>query len=172
MATEILSALEYKERRGLHQDLDPEVVSFIAAANALILKQLNWQVEENGAEFIEILKGRDRYFINNLSATKIKSLTLLTDSSTNHADKCYILDSGRLYISKSLAPGMYKIEYDAESTTWPEDLKLAVALTVEYWEKQEYRNAKSFGGESVTFMSQTVGLPKHVMTIVNSNRII
>ncbi len=172
MATEILSEAEYMEMRNLPQALDSEVKSFLAAANALILNQLNWAIKEEGTEFIEVFKGRDRYFIDNLQATKISEFHIVTDPTNNMASHCHILDSGRLYLSPSVPAGMYKIKYDADTVEWPEDLKLAVALTVEYWEKHEYRNSRSFGGESITFMNQVTGLPKHIMTIVNSHRII
>ncbi|QPB12135.1 hypothetical protein [Providencia phage PSTCR5] len=172
MATEILSEAEYMEMRNLPQALDSEVKSYLAAANALILNQLNWSVSEEGTEFLEVFNRRDRYFINNLQATKISKFHIITDPSNNMADRCHILDSGRLYISPPVPSGMYKITYDADTIEWAQDLKLAVALTVEYWEKHEYRNSRSFGGENITFMNQITGLPKHIMTIVNSHRII
>lgn len=169
---EILTEAEYKEMQGLSKPLESDVKAFLAAANSLILNQLNWAVADNGAEFIEVFKGRTKYFINNLAATKVSKFHMVTDPENNMASRCYLLDAGGLMISPPVPDGMYRIEYEANEEDWPQDLKLAVMLTVEYWEKHEYRNSRSFGGENITFMNQTVGLPKHVMTIVNSHRII
>lgn len=169
---EILTEAEYKEMQNLSKPLESDVKAFLAAANSLILNQLNWATGENGVEFIEVFKGRDKYFIDNLAATKISKFSPITDPENNMASRCHIVGTGGILISPPVPAGTYKIEYDANAVTWSEDLKLAVMLTVEYWEKHEYRNSRSFGGENITFMNQTVGLPKHVMTIVNSHRII
>lgn len=169
---EILSEAEYKEMQNLSKPLESDIKSFLVAANSLILNQLNWAVADNGTEFIEVFKNRTKYFINNLAAKKVSKFYQVLDPSNDMAERCHILDVGALLVSPPVPEGTYKIEYEAENVEWPQDLKLAVMLTVEYWEKHEYRNSRSFGGESVTFMNQTVGLPKHVMTIVNSHRII
>lgn len=170
---EILSKEEYAKiyapAKGV---LNEEVTQLLASANALILGQLNWDIKEDSGEFIDIFEGRNKYFINNLTTTKIKSFTNVTSPGSEFADRCHLIGSGRILISPPVPKGTYKITFDAEATEWPEDLKLAVALTVRYWEKQEYRNDKSFGGESISFMSQNTGLPKHIMTIVNMHRIV
>jgi hypothetical protein len=52
----------------------------------------------------------------------------------------------------------------------PEDLKLAACLLVDHWHKQDYRQAKTIGGETITFNSTKSGIPEHIRTIVEVYR--
>ena len=52
----------------------------------------------------------------------------------------------------------------------PEDLKLAACMLVDHWHKQDYRQAKTIGGETVTFNSTKSGIPEHIRTIIEVYR--
>lgn len=167
---EILTKEEYRLMKGLKKpDLDSGEEEILLAANETILNQLNWEIRDNSTN-INITSGRKRYFTTFEGATKISKLFNVFDPETDYANTAIIDKTGTVTLKNSIPTGMYTLEVDMDNIVWSHDLKLAVKLLTDYWFKQEYRNSKTFGGETVSYTTQATGLPKHIMTIINSHR--
>lgn len=171
---EFLTIEDYKKFIGSKKpDIDETTKQYILSANAAITAYLNYPT--NTSETISVYRNRTVYFLENPLITQITSIIRVGDpiygpSEPVSPTSYFLQDSGKLVFTSSLPDGYYIINYNESDFTVTEDLKLAAFMLVQYWEKAEYRDSKSFGGETVGFTTQSTGMPKHIRTILELYR--
>lgn len=166
---EILTLEDYRTLAGLKRpEVDEKVVALIAAANAHIFKYLNIDVSDSVN--IQVRKSRDTYFLDAIFANNIESITPLNSTESISESSYFLQAPGTLKFTAIPAEGWYSVKTVSTDFTPTDDLKTAVFLLVQYWDKNEYRNSRTFGGETTAFTSQNTGMPKHIRTILELYR--
>lgn len=168
--------LTYEEYQTLSElkkpTLDNVTKQYIDAANAHITAWLNW--DDSTSQVIRVISTRDTYFLDNVQASAILSVNRYgTTDNPIDPSNYYLQKPGQLVFINIPSNGVYTVEVvpsDITGSTVGKDLKTAAILLVNYWSKNEYRNSKTFGGETVTFTTQSTGMPKHIRTILELYR--
>lgn len=155
-------------------EIEDEVKALIDAANAHVTAWLN--IDEAATQIIQVTANRNTYFLEGITASGITYIRPMgaTDDSYDLSPSSYFLQPpGILTFLSQPSPGYYTVAIEYPYTdpyTVDKDIKMAVYLLVVYWHKQEYRDSKSFGGETVAFTNQNTGMPKHIRTILELHR--
>lgn len=168
---EILTNDKYRVLIGAKRpEIDPKIEALITAANAHITAYLN--ISDKTKEYLRVFPNRATYFLKNTNATAIKSIKARGADDSTEFDYPYFLDEvGTLVFDGNIPPaGVYEIEFEASNFEISEDLVQAAFLLVSYWDKEDFRDSRTFGGETTAFTSQATGMPKHIRTILELHR--
>lgn len=172
---EFLTYDDYKTYANLKQpDIAPDVKVLIDAANAHVSAWLN--ITEDASETIQVLSTRNTYFLSGISANSIsyiRPMTATDDTYDLDPSTYFLKPPGTLTFIVIPPAGYYNVALDfatSDPTTVTQDIKNAVYMLVNYWAKSEYRDSRSFGGETVAFTTQATGMPKHIRTILELYR--
>lgn len=146
------------------------VKAYIDAANQHVTMWLN--IEEDEDQIIQVNANRNMYFLDSITATGITSITPLNSTEVIDPSNYFYQKPGKLTFINIPPAGYYtvKVSFDTTGTDVQADIKTAVFLLTQYWVKQDFRDSKSFGGETVAFTSQNTGMPKHIRTILELYR--
>lgn len=168
---EIITVEDYRKFADLKQPtVSSQITMQIASANVLITSAMGYSnVVSDNEDILYAKPARTKYFLSSPSASKITSAT---HSTLGNVMSSLTLRKGGIVLA---APGMSAgdliIEYeDGGMTTIPDDLKLAACMLVEFWNKQGYRESRTFGGETVQFNTRKSGIPEHIRTIIELYR--
>ena len=166
---EILTEDDYRIYAGLKRpEVDPKVQQLIKAANAHVIKYLN--IETSPISKIQVNRNRDTYFLDAIEATSIASVTRMGSTEPVDMGSYFLQAPGVLVFTTIPIEGWYTVVTDSDPLAVTDDLKTAVYLLVQYWDKNEYRDSRTFGGETVAFTNQNTGMPKHIRTILELYR--
>ncbi|CCI88565.1 head-tail adaptor [Yersinia phage phiR2-01] len=167
---EIITTEDYRLYGNLKRpETESQIEMMIAAANTLITSLLGMDDADAVDQLITTKPARKKYFLSSPSATSITKMTI-NDSEIDAAQ--YKLYSDGVILLKFAPPNGYMdVEYTQGGfNPMPEDLKLAACMLVDHWAKQDYRQAKTIGGETVTFNNTKSGIPEHIRTIIEVYR--
>lgn len=150
-------------------DMETQVEMMIKAANTLITSLLGMDDADAVDQLITTKPSRRKYFLSSPSATSITKMTINENEIGPEQFKLY--SDGVILLKFNPPEGYMDVEYTQGGfNPMPEDLKLAACLLVDHWHKQDYRQAKTIGGETITFNSTKSGIPEHIRTIVEVYR--
>lgn len=166
---EFITEADYIRIQGLQRpDISSSTKAFILAANSFVTDWLNF---ESDSGTIELFNNRVKYFLSP-GVSSIDSITDLNGIPVNTSVYTYLGD-GVLYFTSTPPAGMYRISVTTGSFnggTVPDSIKQAVVMLVEHWEKKDYRESRSFGGETVQMTTKTTGIPSHIRSILELYR--
>lgn len=165
----ILSEEEYKKFMELKKPLEAHVRAALVAANDTVAKTLNRS--GTGSALLSIRESRDTYFIDEVTDVDITSITKVGSTFELKGNAVYV-GNGKIIFTIVPPTGNYIVKYTAKGEEYSDNIKHAVALLVDYWVSKDYRTAKSIGSESVSFTIQSTGLPKHIRTLLDLERIL
>lgn len=168
---EIITIDDYRDYAGLKQPgVTGELALQIKSANALITSAMGYSNAVTGNEDILYTKpARTKYFLSSPSASKITKAT--HETMGDITSSLNLRQGGVILAPRNLPAGDLVVEYeDGGMLTIPDDLKLAAILLVEHWNKKDYRESRTFGGETVQFNSRKSGIPEHIRTIIELYR--
>lgn len=167
---QIITAEDYRLYGGLKRpELESGVEMMIPAANALITSLLGMDDADAVDQLINTKPTRRKYFLSSPSATQVTRMTINEQDVDPTQYKLY--SGGIILLSFSPPNGYMDVEYTQGGfNPMPEDLKLAACMLVDHWHKQDYRQAKTIGGETVTYNNTKSGVPEHIRTIIEVYR--
>lgn len=170
---ELLTHDDYRKLAGLKRpEIDPKIEMLIAAANAHVTAYLNYT--DKTTEYINVTRNRNTYFLDSVLADGIISVTRRKSPDQTYepvySSDYFLEDGGKLVFDIVPPAGYYEVVLSNGELTVTDDIKNAVFMLVNYWDKNEYRDSRNFGGESVTFTTQNTGMPKHIRTILELYR--
>lgn len=163
---EFLSVEDYRKLNNLSRpEIEQDVVANIKAANAFVTRWLNFTEED---EYFEIYPNRNKYFLS----PNVSAVTELRDLDNNLVTGYTFIGNGTIYFPRPPTVGMM-VKATATYgtfTTVPDDIKSAVNMLVQYWQKKEYLESRTFGGETSQFTTKTTGIPTHIRSILELYR--
>lgn len=167
---QIITAEDYRLYGGLKRpELESGVEMMITAANALITSLLGMDDADAVDQLINTKPTRRKYFLSSPSATSVTKVTINDNEIDPEQYKLY--SDGIILLKFNPPEGYMDVTYTQGGfNPIPEDLKLAACMLVDHWHKQDYRQAKTIGGETVTFNSTKSGIPEHIRTIIEVYR--
>ena len=169
---EFIDSDDWRAYGGLKRpDLEPGVDMMIPAANALMTQLLGMDSSASTTDLLPTKTARRKYFMSNPGPNLITNMEINGTEIDPTTYKVY--NDGSILLSFSPQPGYMEVTYTPASfTTVPEDLKLAACLLVDFWVKQDYRESRTIGGETVQYNTRKSGIPEHIRTIIEVYRIL
>lgn len=160
----------WREYGGLNRpDVAPGVDLKIKAANALMLQLLGIDPSASALDVLDTKPARKKYFLSSPGANTVTSLTI-NDSLIDPA-QYKVYPDGTIILKFSPPVGYMEVAYVATGfTTVPDDLVLAGCMLVDFWVKQDYRESRTIGGETVQYNTRKSGVPEHIRTIIEVYR--
>jgi hypothetical protein len=141
----------------------------IKAANALITSALGISSDTTGEDLLDVRPARTKYFLSSPTISTITDIERISGPGGLPAYRLF--KGGILMFSSPPDAGTINVSYDdAGIGEIGPDLKLAGCMLVEHWNKREYRESKTFGGETMQFNSTKSGIPEHIRTIIELYR--
>lgn len=186
-----ITVQEYKDFAGVTANRDdPRITLLIDSATSAIENYLGYSLgTDDQTERILTKAGRITYFLNstNLSVVGVnfrRTTAGLPALNRDLEDTEYFVDSANGSITL-LDPnniggpavpvsdnGVLTINYNQDTDTVPDDIKLAAMLLVQYYFKNQYNQESiSAGGQSVTFIGGR-NFPPHVTSLLNLHRLL
>ena len=161
---------DWREYGGLKRpDVEPGVEMKIAAANALMNQLLGMDTAATTTDLLPTKPARVKYFMSSPGQNLVTDMTINGVEIAPEQYKVYA--DGTIFLKFSPAAGYMEVTYTAAGfTTVPADLKLAGCLLVDFWVKQDYRESRTIGGETVQFNTRKSGVPEHIRTIIEVYR--
>lgn len=161
---------DWRDYGGLKRpDVEPGVPMMIAAANALMNQLLGMDTADATVDLLPTKPARRKYFMSSPGANTVTSL-LINDSAID-PEQYKVYPDGSILLKFDPPEGYMEINYVATGfTTVPDDLKLAGCLLVDFWVKQDYRESRTIGGETVQYNTRKSGVPEHIRTIIEVYR--
>lgn len=167
---EFMTDNDWRTYGGLKRpDLESNVPMLIKAANALITQLLGIDDNDNVTDVLPTKPARKKYFLSSPVPSTINKLTINEREVDSSSYKNY--PDGTLLLKFSPPEGYMEVEYTQTGfTKIPDDLVLAACFLVDHWVKKDYRESRTFGGETVSFNSTKSGVPEHIRTIIEVYR--
>ncbi|APT41142.1 hypothetical protein vBKpnAMK4_00011 [Klebsiella phage vB_Kpn_AM_K4] len=150
-------------------DLESNIPMLIKAANALITQLLGIDDTANVVDVLPTKPARKKYFLSSPVPSTITKITINDQEIDKSQYKNY--PDGTLLLKFSPPEGYMEVEFTQTGfTSIPDDLVLAACFLVDHWVKKDYRESRTFGGETVTFNTTKSGVPEHIRTIIEVYR--
>lgn len=167
---EFITLDDWKTYAGLNKPtVDSSVPGFISAANALVTQLLGLDDSPSTVDLLPTRPSRVKYFMSSPGPNVVTNLKI-NDVDVDPASFTVYPD-GTIFLKFPPATGYMEVTYTpAAYTTIPEDLKLATLLMVDHWFKQDYRESRTIGGETVQYNTRKSGIPEHIRTIIEVHR--
>lgn len=168
---EFITADDYKIYADLKKpDVESSIKAMIKAANALVTQLLGYDDSSIVTDLLNAKPARRKYFLTSPTAAKIISLKI-NDRLIENPEQYQLYSGGILLLKFTPTEGFMEVTYEQyELNPVPDDLKLATCLLVDYWQKQDYRQNKTIGGETIAFNTTKSGVPEHIRTIIEVHR--
>lgn len=160
----------WREYGGLKRpDVETGVSMKIKAANALMLQLLGIDPSATAVDLLDTKPARRKYFMSSTGMNVITSIKINDRPLATTEYKLY--PDGTILLNFAPPVGYMEIEYTpAGFTTIPDDLTLAGCMLVDFWVKQDYRESRTIGGETVQYNTRKSGVPEHIRTIIEVYR--
>lgn len=167
---EFITIDDWKTYAGLNKPtVDSSIPGFISAANALVTQLLGIDDSDSTVDLLPTRPSRVKYFMSSPGANIVTKLTI--NGTEIDPAQFTVYADGTIFLKFSPATGYMEVTYEpAAYTTIPEDLKLATLLLVDHWFKQDYRESRTIGGETVQYNTRKSGIPEHIRTIIEVHR--
>lgn len=154
---------------------DAQIDALITACSSIVEQVLGFSYSDVTPSRITMYANRDTYFLDTTAG--INNTLKYTPRSTGVAEDMdasqYILDnSGKLIILRNNIQDYDTITVQStQSSTIPEDIKLATMLLVKYYYKEEFNKSSiAAGGQQVNYITGN-NLPPHVRTLLLLHRV-
>lgn len=116
-----------------------------------------------------------------VNKTSIKPIQILLSTDAKASDITVTNEDGDILEGLIGVKGVYTLNNDFVGVvnfevpnplgaTIPSDLKMAAIYLVKYFRSNEYKASMSGAGQSVTFVSLSSNIPKHVMSVLSLYR--
>lgn len=167
---EIITVEDWKEYGGLKRpELDAQIPLQVAAANALITQLLGIDDSDDAVDLLPTKPARRKYFMSSPGPNVVNSLKI--NEALIDPAQYTVYPDGTILLKFSPSEGYMEVRYtNATFSEVPDDLKLAGILLVEFWFKQDYRESRTIGGETVQYNTRKSGVPEHIRTIIEVHR--
>lgn len=167
---EIITVEDWKNYGGLKRpELDGQIPFQIAAANALITQLLGIDDSDEAVDLLPTKPARRRYFMSSPGPNVVN--TMLINDNLIAKEQYKVYPDGSIMLKFSPPEGFMELTYtNATFANVPDDLKLAAILLVEFWFKNDYRESRTVGGETIQYNSRKSGVPEHIRTIIEVHR--
>lgn len=141
----------------------------IGAANTLMTQLLGIDDTKDVVDVKPTKPARKRYFLSSPVTSTVTKM-LINDREIDPS-QYKVYPDGAILLKFSPPEGYMEIYFTQTGfTTVPDDIKLATCMLVDHWFKQDYRESRTFGGETVTFNTTKSGVPEHIRTIIEVYR--
>lgn len=168
---EFITIDDWKTYAGLNKPtVDSSIPGFISAANALVTQLLGIDDSTATVDLLPTRPSRVKYFMSSPGPNVVTNLKINDAEVDPNNFKVY--PDGTIFLKFSPPTGYMEVTYtpSAYSSGIPEDLKLATLLVVDHWFKQDYRESRTIGGETVQYNTRKSGIPEHIRTIIEVHR--
>lgn len=169
---EFITEEDWKQYGGLKRpEVESGVTMMIPAANALMTQLLGINDAATVTDLLPTKPARRKYFMSSPGTNVVTNMLINNQEIDPTTYKVYA--DGSILLNFVPAEGYMEVTYTpAPFTTVPEDLKLAGCLLVDFWVKQDYRESRTIGGETVQYNTRKSGIPEHIRTIIEVYRIL
>lgn len=164
----LLSLEEYKKAKSMNSPArDEEIGIFLALANATVAKYIGIQLETSPAidKYTTTLSGNVVFGKGNIQDI------VVTKTATGDDVPVLEIRSSYAYLAQSLNSESVEITITYAPYDVDPSVKLAVLTLCDYYLNSEYRVSSSMSGTAVQ-QPKSEGIPPHIRTILNLNRIL